>query len=185
MLEKWAWYHTEVEGGHLFARYDDVAPDNPNSSMRLWCISYESFWIALIEGIDRAKKSQVTAFVEKHGDHAVQHVAYDVGDLGDFLKQAAACGVQLRGTVVQIDDTFQQFTKGHGSGSPVETTFTEYLSRRCDGDNLDVQNLASEEAGIILYEQMEAAWEAEDWQPMLDFSAIPDSFDPQQFSQMV
>lgn len=71
MLEKWAWYHIEVEGGHLLARYDDVTPDNPNSSMRLWCIGYESFWIALIEGIDRAKKSQVTVFVEKHGDHSI------------------------------------------------------------------------------------------------------------------
>lgn len=173
MLEKWAWYHIEVEGGHLFARYDDVAPDNPNSSMRLWCIGYESFWIALIEGIDRAKKSQVTVFVEKHGDHSIQHVAYDVGDLGDFLKHASSYGVRLRGNVVQIGDTWQQFTKGHSSGNPVETTFTEYLSRCCDREeNLEVQNLASEEAGVILYEQMEDAWEAEDWQPIVEFSAV-------------
>ena len=41
--------------------------------------------VALIEGIDRAKKSQVTKFVEAHGDHACQHVAYDTHDLDKFV----------------------------------------------------------------------------------------------------
>ena len=42
--------------------------------MKLWCIDYGDFGVALIEGIDRAGQSQVTKFVERHGDHACQHV---------------------------------------------------------------------------------------------------------------
>ena len=34
--------------------------------LSIWCIDYGEFGIALIEGIDRAKKSQVTKFVERH-----------------------------------------------------------------------------------------------------------------------
>lgn len=37
--------------------------------------------VAVIEGIDRAQPSQVTTFVERHGDHSVQHVAFNTDDL--------------------------------------------------------------------------------------------------------
>ena len=74
-IEKWAWFHIEVEGGKLIKRIDDARPGDPNSSMKIWCIDYGNFGIALIEGVDRAKKSQVTCFVEKRGDHSCQHVA--------------------------------------------------------------------------------------------------------------
>ena len=59
MIEKWAWFHIEVEGGKLITRIDDIDPHNPNSSMKLWCIDYGSFGNVLIEGIDRKEKSQV------------------------------------------------------------------------------------------------------------------------------
>ena len=83
-IEKWAWFHIEVEGGTLINRIDDVRPGDPDSSMKIWCIDYGDFGVALIEGIDRAKKSQVTKFVDRHGDHACQHVAYDTHDLEKF-----------------------------------------------------------------------------------------------------
>src|SRR5262245_39860966 len=71
-IEKWAWFHIEVEGGRLINRIDDVRPDDPDSSMKIWCIDYGDFGVALIEGIDRAKKSQVSKFVEVHGEHYCQ-----------------------------------------------------------------------------------------------------------------
>ena len=76
-IEKWAWFHIEVEGGVLINRIDDVRPGDPDSSMKIWCIDHGEFGTALIEGIDRAKPSQVSKFVDKHGDHVVQHVAFD------------------------------------------------------------------------------------------------------------
>ena len=91
-IEKWAWFHIEVEGGTLIKRIDDARPSDPNSSMKIWCIDYGDFGIALIEGIDRAEKSQVTNFVEAHGDHSCQHVAYDCHDLDAFIKHMKAMG---------------------------------------------------------------------------------------------
>ena len=186
MLEKWAWYHIEVEGGKLLKRFDDVAPDNPNSSMRLWCIGYEAFWIALIEGIDRAAKSQVTLFADKHGDHAIQHVACDVGNLDEFVTRTAKYGIRFRGDSVQVGSNRQRFTKGHDTQDPAESTFTEYLSRHAgscdardwgqsDSTSLD---LASKQAGILFYEQIENARDVGDCQPLVDFSAMPHNFDP-------
>src|SRR5262245_66109379 len=83
-IEKWAWFHIEVEGGSLINRIDEVRPEDPDSSMKNWCIDYGDFGIALVEGIDRRKKSQVTRFVERHGDHACQHVASDCHNLERF-----------------------------------------------------------------------------------------------------
>ncbi len=59
-IEKWAWFHIEVEGGTLIKRIDDARPGDPDSSMKIWCIDYGDFGIALVEGIDRAEKSKVT-----------------------------------------------------------------------------------------------------------------------------
>ena len=42
-IEKWAWFHIEVEGGTLINRIDDVRPDDPDSSMKIWCIDYGGF----------------------------------------------------------------------------------------------------------------------------------------------
>jgi hypothetical protein len=105
-IEKWAWFHIEVEGGTLIKRIDDARPGDPNSSMKIWCIDYGDFGIALIEGIDRAEKSQVTSFVEKHGDHSCQHVAYDCYSLDKFIKHMKSMGGHPRGDVLVQDDGF-------------------------------------------------------------------------------
>ena len=55
-IERWAWFHIEVEGGTLIKRIDDVRPDDPDSSMKIWCVDYGEFGVALIEGIDRAQE---------------------------------------------------------------------------------------------------------------------------------
>ena len=96
-IERWAWFHIEVEGGKLIKRIDDARQGDSNSSMKIWCIDYGDFGIALIEGIDRAEKSQVTSFVEKHGDHACQHVAYDCHDLDGFVEHMKSMGGHPRG----------------------------------------------------------------------------------------
>ena len=103
MIEKWAWFQIEVEGGTLIKRIDDARPGDPHSSMKIWCIDYGNFGIALIEGIDRAGKSQVTSFVEKHGDHSCQHVAYDCHDLDAFIRRMKSMGGHPRGGVLVQD----------------------------------------------------------------------------------
>jgi hypothetical protein len=176
-IEKWTWFHTEVEGGHLINRIDDVRPDDPDDSMKIWCIDYGNFGVALIEGIDRARTSQVTAFVEKHGDHSVQHVAFDTYDLDSFIDHMKRLGGTPRGDVLVRDDGFgtlrQMFARGYVEGAADETPFPEYVERpRADGE-AQVNITFAEETGRGFYDQVATAVEAGDEAPFFDFSKMP------------
>ncbi len=177
-IEKWAWFHIEVEGGTLIKRIDDARPGDPNSSMKIWCIDYGSFGIALIEGIDRAEKSQVTTFVEKHGDHACQHVAYDCYNLEEFVRHMQSMGGHSRGEVLVQDDGFgilkQVFAKGYASGHAGEATFPEYCQRPSIGADADqVRITFSNKAGGEFYRQVQDAITQGDTEPFFDFSRMP------------
>lgn len=177
-IEKWAWFHIEVEGGTLIKRIDDARPDDPNSSMKIWCIDYGDFGIALIEGIDRAEKSQVTNFVEAHGDHSCQHVAYDCHDLDAFIKHMKTLGGHPRGGVLVQDDGFgilkQMFAKGYASGHAGEATFPEYCQRpEPNADAKDVEITFSDAAGGEFYKQVQDAIDSGDEEPFFDFRHMP------------
>jgi hypothetical protein len=175
-IERWAWFHIEVEGGTLVERIDDVRPNDPASSMKLWCIDYGEFGIALVEGIDRTQKSQVTKFVERHGDHSCQHVAFDCHDLARFRQRLVRMGGHPRGDVLVRHDGFgvlkQMFAKGYSEGDAAEASFPEYVERpRQNAD--DVQITFSKQAGNDFYEQIENAIEQGDREPLIDFTKMP------------
>ncbi len=179
-IEKWAWFHIEVEGGTLIKRIDDVNPDG-KSSMKIWCIDYGEFGIALIEGIDRAEKSQVTAFVDRHGDHSCQHVAYDCHSLDKFMTHMKAMGGHPRGDTIIQDDGFgilkQMFAKGYATGHAGEATFPEYCERpKTDGAIRDMEITFSEMAGEGFYDQVQKAIEADDQTPFFDFEHMPENW---------
>jgi hypothetical protein len=180
-IAKWAWFHIEVEGGTLVERSDDVRPDDPSSSMKLWCIDYGEFGIALVEGIDRAQKSQVTKFVERHGDHSCQHVAYDCHDLARFRRHLLRMGGHPRGDVLVRHDGFgvlkQMFAKGYAEGDAAEASFPEYVERPRHGTD-DVHITFSEQAGHDFYEQIENAIEHGDREPLVDFARMPANWRP-------
>ncbi len=178
MIEKWAWYHIEVEGGRLVTKIDDVNPDAKDSSMKIWCIDYGTFGIALVEGIDREKQSQVTAFVERHGDHACQHVAYDTEDLDAFLKHIQSHGCHPRGETIIRNDGFgilkQMFGKGYDENEDVaEACFPEYVQRPGGKKLEDTKVTFSNQAGKGFYAQIEEAREKGDKEKFIDFSAMP------------
>jgi hypothetical protein len=179
-IERWAWFHIEVEGGTLINRIDDVRPDDPDSSMKIWCIDYGNFGIALIEGIDRAGQSQVSAFVDRHGDHSCQHVAYDTDDLERFRQHLVASGGTPRGSTLVRNDGFgvlkQMFAKGYAVGHAGETSFPEYVERPKVGDD-GVAITFSQDAGKGFYDQIEDAISGGDTEPFFDFSAMPDDWD--------
>jgi hypothetical protein len=177
-IEKWAWFHIEVEGGTLINRIDDVRPDDPDSSMKIWCIDFGEFGIALIEGIDRAQKSQVTKFVDRHGDHACQHVAYDTFDLDNFVAHLKTKGGTPRGEVLVRNDGFgvlkQMFARGYVEGDAAENSFPEYCQRPQIGDSAeDVAITFAKETGKGFYDQIEQAVAAGDEAPFFDFGAMP------------
>ncbi|HEX6992935.1 MAG TPA: hypothetical protein VF339_02185 [Gammaproteobacteria bacterium] len=182
-IEKWAWFHIEVEGGTLVTRIDDVRPDDPDSSMKLWCIDYGGFGIALVEGIDRRQKSQVTKFVERHGDHACQHVAFACGDLEAFRRHLVEMGGHPRGTTLVRHDGFglvkQMFAKGYQEGDAAEASFPEYVQRPQPGDDPEkVRITFSEEAGRGFYDQIEDAIASGDREPLVDFARMPRDWRP-------
>ena len=177
-IEKWAWFHIEVEGGTLIKRIDDARPGDSHSSMKIWCIDYGEFGIALIEGIDRAEKSQVTSFVEKHGDHACQHVAYDCYDLDTFVDRLKSMGGHPRGEILVHNDGFgilkQTFAKGYAPGHAGETAFPEYCQRPTCAEEADrIQITFSNKAGSEFYRQVQDAISAGDTQPFFDFRRMP------------
>jgi hypothetical protein len=176
-IEKWAWFHIEVEGGTLINRIDDVRPGDPDSSMKIWCIDYGGFGIALVEGIDRRKKSQVTKFVERHGDHACQHVAFDCYDLEAFRRHLIGMGGHPRGRTLVRNDGFgvlkQMFAKGYEEGDAAEASFPEYVERPTRDDSREAQITFSEQAGRGFYEQIENAIASGDEEPFIDFAAMP------------
>jgi hypothetical protein len=176
-IERWAWFHIEVEGGTLINRIDDVRPDDPDSSMKIWCIDYGEFGVALIEGIDRAKRSQVTKFVEVHGDHSCQHVAYDTFDLESFQAHMKSMGGTPRGETLVRNDGFgilkQMFARGYAEGDAAEATFPEYVQRPRPGDDDEVAITFAEETGKGFYDQIEDAVAAHDEAPFFDFAKMP------------
>jgi len=180
-IERWAWFHIEIEGGTLINRIDDVRPDDPDSSMKIWCIDYGEFGIALVEGIDRRKKSQVTRFVERHGDHSCQHVAFDCHDLERFRRQLLQSGGHPRGAVLVRHDGFgvlkQLFAKGYAAGDPTEASFAEYVERPRDGDE-GLHITFSQGAGRAFYDQIESARAAGDDEPFIDFEKMPKTWRP-------
>ncbi len=181
MIEKWAWFHIEVEGGKLITRIDDVDPSNPRSSMKLWCIDYGTFGIALVEGIDREEKSQVTLFAERHGDHSVQHVAYDTNDLEHFTERLQHYGFEPLGEPISKRDAYgllkQLFCKGYSQANPAENTFAEYVQRpRSVKDELEVT--FSQKAGKGFYRQIEEAMAQGELAQFTTFSKMPTNWQP-------
>ncbi|MCH1436238.1 MAG: hypothetical protein L7U56_11245 [Acidimicrobiales bacterium] len=181
-IERWAWFHIEVEGGVLINRIDDVRPGDPGSSMKIWCIDYGDFGVALIEGIDRAEKSQVTKFVEKHGDHTVQHVAFDTHDLDKFIEHMQSLGGTPRGEVLVRDDGFgtlkQMFARGYADGDAGEASFPEYCQRPDPTASPDeVAITFAEETGKGFYDQVQTAIEDGDTAPFFDFSHMPQDWE--------
>ena len=179
-IERWAWFHIEIEGGTLINRVDDVRPDDPNSSMKLWCIDYGDFGVALIEGIDRAERSQVTQFVERHGDHSCQHVAYETHDLDRFTDHVQRMGGSVRGPKLVRHDGFgvleQLFARGYESGRADEVSFPEYVQRPGAGTGDEVAITFAAETGKGFYAQIHEAVASRDDEPFFDFSSMPEDW---------
>lgn len=170
-IERWADFHLRLGRGELVRRCDDVDPDSNVSSMKLWCIRYADFGVALVEGIDRDRESQVTSFVRSRGDHSTQHVAYAVDDLDAFIGHLRELGVRMRGDVVAREDAFgpvrQVFTKGFTKGDPAESSFLEFVERPTTRAG-DAPVTFSTSAGKSFYGQIEDARAAGDDEPLVD-----------------
>jgi methylmalonyl-CoA/ethylmalonyl-CoA epimerase len=83
------------------------------SSMDTVVVQRGTAKIALMQGRDKAGKSQINDFIEKYGQ-GVQHVALEVGDIEAVCREWEAHGVKFSGPVKEGRDGFgplkQRFT---------------------------------------------------------------------------
>lgn len=183
-IRKWAWLYMEKFGGQMTLRVDDTNPGE-KSSMMLWCIDFGEFGIALVAGIDREEKSHVTAYVERHGDHSVQHVAFQVGDLAKFRDaMAREAGLHMQGPILQRNDGFgwirQVFAAGYNADSnPSEVGFPEFVERPLKKGEPFPEVSFSAEAGTGLYNQAQDAMDADRREAIVDFSKMPADWEPE------
>jgi hypothetical protein len=152
--------------------------------MMLWTIDFGSFGIALAAGIDRSERSHVSEFFEKHGDHSVQHIAIDVGNLEGFLEHTAPYGMRPIGEIqVRDDDGFgplkQLFAPGyHDRDNPSRVGFDEYVERPAKTESVTDKITFSGQVGTNLYRQAQQAMTNDDRRSMLDFSLVPADWQP-------
>ncbi len=186
-IKQWAWFYIDVLGGALTLRTDDTNPDG-DSSMMVWTIDFADFGVALIAGIDRKEKSHVTAFVEKHGDHSFQHVAFQVQNLEGFCSQVSNFGVNVLGDTLARKDATGRYVK-QVFGSPFHDRensslvgFYEFVERPLPAEGeadkpSEPEVSFSEKAGKLLYQQAQSEMNEDRRSRMTRFSKMPPAWE--------
>ena len=102
---------TKILGFEVIWSARDVGSDK--SSMDTVVVQRGNAKIALMQGRDKAMKSQISEFIEKHGQ-GVQHFALEVDDIQAVCREWEAHGVQFSGPLKEGRDGFgplkQRFT---------------------------------------------------------------------------
>lgn len=66
------------------------------SAMRTFALRRGGWTVALVEGVDRERVSQVTTYTETHGDHSAHHAALLFEDIEKTVESFLVKGVQFR-----------------------------------------------------------------------------------------
>lgn len=183
-LKSWAWFYIEVLGGKLTLRVDDTNPGE-DSSMIVWAISFDKFGVALIAGIDRKEISHVSAFVEKHGDHCVQHVAIRVKSMTAFTEQARRHKLGLLGDVLVRPEGKDHVVKQvfgmpvHAADNPAMVGFHEFVERSQKATGETPLITFSEVTGAELYRRAQRMMHASANRCLVDFSTMPPDWEPE------
>ncbi|HKT33426.1 MAG TPA: VOC family protein [Nitrospira sp.] len=132
-LDEAEFLFTKVLGFEVIWSARDVGTDK--SSMDTVVVQCGAVRIALMQGRDKADKSQITDFIERYGQ-GVQHVALEVDDIEAVSREWEAHGVKFSGSVKEGRDGFgplkQRFTYPlfPGSGLFIELTQREHGEER-------------------------------------------------------
>lgn len=117
---------TKVLGFEVIWLAQDVGTDQ--SSMDTIVVQRGSAKVALMQGRDKAVKSQITEFIEKYGQ-GVQHIAIEVDDIETVCREWEARGVRFIGPTKEGRDGFgplkQRFTYPLFPGSGVFFELTQ------------------------------------------------------------
>ncbi|MBI4121230.1 MAG: hypothetical protein HY457_03175 [Parcubacteria group bacterium] len=161
-FDGWRGVWSRLFGGSIFY---DIADANPGgvSSMRLCGIKVGNLSIALISGIDRKEKSQVTKYVERHGDHSIQHIAVAVKNIEAFLEETRGKGIGFLGELLLREDAWGGEIKQifglpfDGKLHSDEAPFFEFVERPKDSGSFSSGESFSDDFAKRLYEEVEEA----------------------------
>ena len=111
----------------------DACPKG-TSSMQLCGLELGDSRIALVSPINRASVSHVAHFLNIHGDHSVQHVAYRIKNLEAFVQEMTDKQFKFLGGIKIRTDLFgpikQIFAKRFDPFmSPAQGPFYEFVDR--------------------------------------------------------
>lgn len=116
-MDFWKEIYTGILGARVTPKgyVADVDPEGP-SSMKLCGLKWDGVRLALVQGIDRTQKSQVTAFTGLHGDHSFQHAALLVDNLVAFVEDMERRGFKFLGPIQEREDE---------DGNPIRQVFAK------------------------------------------------------------
>lgn len=125
-LEAAEYLFTKILGFEVIWSARDVGSEQ--SSMDTVVVQRGDAKIALMQGRDKAVKSQITEFIEKYGQ-GVQHIAIEVDDIEAVCREWEASGVKFSGPLKEGRDGFgplkQRFTYPLFPGSGIFLELTQ------------------------------------------------------------
>jgi methylmalonyl-CoA/ethylmalonyl-CoA epimerase len=159
---------TKVLGFEVIWSARDVGSDK--SSMDTVVVQCGAARIALMQGRDKAIRSQINEFIDKYGQ-GVQHVALEVDDIEAVCREWEGHGVQFSGPVKEGRDGFgplkQRFTYPLFSGSGL---FIELTQREHGPERSKTFVRSTVES---LYQDIERDQAAGTERTIIDYNSIP------------
>lgn len=104
------------------------------SAMRTYALRRGGWTVALVEGVDQEEVSQITTYVNLHGNHSVHHTALYTPDLEKTITSYLAAGIGFR--LHKIPSAGEEITTQHIIHNSIDATgkfrqcFTKPFSRR-------------------------------------------------------
>ena len=166
-IRLWRHFYVNVMGGREIHHTADVNPAG-SSSMELYGIELGRSRIALVSPINRSATSQVESFLQKHGDHSIQHVAYAISNLEAFVAEMRQKGFRFLGGIKERADSFgpvkQIFTKRFDAiaTSAVDGVFFEFVERKEKSAAAERDEAFSSDVANQFYKAVEAAGDTDD-----------------------
>jgi methylmalonyl-CoA/ethylmalonyl-CoA epimerase len=167
-LEAAEYLFTKILGFEVIWSARDVGTDK--SSMDTIVVQRGNTKVALMQGRDKAVKSQITEFIEKYGE-GIQHVAIEVDDIEAVCREWEAQGVRFSGPLKDGRDGFgplkQRFTYPL---FPECGVFLELTQRQHGGEQSKTFVRGTVEA---LYKDIERDQMQGVEQTIIDYDAVP------------
>lgn len=128
-LKKWKEIYSALGFRVIYSPREKIA--GKYSSMKTVAMQRGAWTVALVEGIDGLKQSQVSAYVRDHGDHSVQHIALGFKNLPVIFGDLSCRGIKFRHDSCgkEKPDFNAVVRRGEDYSGPMLQCFTKSLTK--------------------------------------------------------